>query len=30
LNWFQEYKETLQEVFSQLEIYLAVTEVLWL
>jgi hypothetical protein len=30
LDWFQEYKENLKKEFRQVEIYLAVSEVLWL
>jgi len=30
LAWFRHYKETLKEMFRQIEIYLTVTEILWL
>ena len=30
LNWFQDYKESLKIEFKQVEIYLAVSEILWL
>ena len=30
LDWFQGYKESLKTEFKQVEIYLAVSEVLWL
>jgi hypothetical protein len=30
LDWFVEYKESLKSEFKQVEIYLAVSEVLWL
>jgi len=30
LSWFEEYKEYLKSEFKQIEIYLAVSEVLWL
>ena len=30
LDWFIEYKESLKTEFKQVEIYLAVSEVLWL
>ncbi len=30
MNWMLEYKEKLQKQFKQIEIYVSVTELVWL